>query len=106
MESFQDHQRMYEREHSTLGCKITHMFGVPLIAASAPLFFFQAKLAAVLFIVGWILQFIGHYVFERNKPVFFGNPLNPMTYCSALVFVGQEWLKLLTGKPLVQPSKG
>ena len=43
--------------------------------------------------------------FEKNKPVFLSNPKNPFTYFSALIFVTQEWLKLLSGKRLDQQKK-
>ena len=100
MDSFADHMETYRREHSTLGCKITHMFGVPLIALSLPALFINWKIAIAMYAVGWALQFIGHFVFQKNKPVFLDNPRNPWTYLSALTFVGEEWLKLLTGKRL------
>ena len=29
--------------------------------------------AAALFVFGWILQFIGHYVYEKRSPAFFRN---------------------------------
>jgi uncharacterized membrane protein YGL010W len=32
---------------------------------------FALCVAAVLFIVGWIFQFVGHSVFEKRKPAFF-----------------------------------
>jgi uncharacterized membrane protein YGL010W len=106
MESFQEHQRLYREQHRTLGCKITHMIGIPMIAVALPLFFLEWRIATLLFVTGWILQFIGHYVFEKNKPVFLGNPFDVLTYVAALVFAGQEWLRLLTGKPLVEPMAG
>jgi uncharacterized membrane protein YGL010W len=30
-------------------------------------------LAVALFVVGWIFQFIGHYVYEKRSPAFFQN---------------------------------
>jgi hypothetical protein len=36
-------------------------------------------------------------VFEKNKPMLFKDPKDPLTYCSALIFVAQEWLSLLNG---------
>jgi uncharacterized membrane protein YGL010W len=76
------------------------MFGVPLIALALPLIFFSWKLALASFVVGWVLQFIGHFVFEKNKPVLFQDPTNPITYFYALIFVGEEWAKVLTGRSL------
>ncbi len=104
MESFSQHMRYYREQHSSLGCKITHMFGVPLIAVSLPMVFFDWRLSLCMFVFGWILQFIGHYFFQKNSPVFLEDPKNPLTYFSALVFVSEEWGKVLTGKPLVGQS--
>lgn len=104
MQSFSEHMRYYREQHSSLGCKITHMFGVPLIAASLPTLFFNWRIGLGMFACGWLLQFIGHYVFQKNNPVFLEDPKNPFTYFSALVFVTEEWTKLLTGKPLASQS--
>ena len=104
MSSFSDHQKHYLENHTTYGCKITHMFGVPLIAASLPLMFFDWRLGIALFVVGWILQFIGHYMFEKNKPVLMSDPKNPFTYVSALIFAFDEWRRLFTGRFAVNES--
>jgi len=40
--------------------------------------------ATVIFVVGWILQGIGHYVYEKNSPAFFRN--------FAHLAVGQLWI--------------
>ncbi|HEY9791000.1 MAG TPA: DUF962 domain-containing protein [Candidatus Obscuribacterales bacterium] len=104
METFEEHMQFYREQHSSLGCKITHMFGVPLIAASIPVAIFNWRLGAAMFGGGWVLQFIGHYAFQKNNPVFLEDPKNPWTYCSALVFVGEEWTKLLSGKPLADAN--
>jgi uncharacterized membrane protein YGL010W len=29
--------------------------------------------AATLFVLGWVLQFVGHYVYEKKSPAFFRN---------------------------------
>lgn len=54
-----------------------------MIVISLPLFVFNWRVALVLFIVGWILQFIGHFI-EGNKPAFFRNPI--------YLLVGPVWL--------------
>jgi uncharacterized membrane protein YGL010W len=105
MDSFENHQKHYREQHSTVGCKITHMIGVPMIAVSIPIMFFSWQIGLSLFVVGWIFQFIGHFVFEKNKPVLMKDPKNPFTYVSALVFVTQEWFRLLSGKRLVEQTK-
>jgi uncharacterized membrane protein YGL010W len=102
--SFRDRQAHYRAHHRTVGCKITHLFGVPMIALSLPVLLFNRKLGAGLFLGGWALQFIGHFVFEKNRPMLFKDPTDPLTYCSALIFVAQEWLHLLRGGRLTGPE--
>jgi uncharacterized membrane protein YGL010W len=59
------------------------MIGVPLITISWPLFFFRWRWALALFVVGWILQFVGHAI-EGNRPAFIQNPV--------YFFVAPLWL--------------
>jgi uncharacterized membrane protein YGL010W len=35
--------------------------------------FLGAGPALALFVFGWILQFIGHYIYEKRSPAFFQN---------------------------------
>ena len=60
-----------------------HSIGIPLIAISVPLFFFNWRWALVVFISGWIFQFVGHAI-EGNQPAFFHNPF--------YLLVGPWWL--------------
>ena len=71
-----------------------------MLAASVPLFLVSAKLASRLFVGGWALQLIGHYVFEKNKPVLLSEHGNPMVMAAALVFVTENWVKVIKGEPL------
>jgi uncharacterized membrane protein YGL010W len=96
----------YRAEHRTAGCRITHMIGVPSIVASLPMLGWNWRIGLAMFIVGWILQFSGHRYFERNKPVLMANPKNPLTYLSALIFVMQEWLHVVTGHGLAGAPTG
>jgi uncharacterized membrane protein YGL010W len=41
-------------------------------------------LAAALFVVGWIFQFVGHYVYEKRSPAFYRN--------LAHLLVGPLWI--------------
>lgn len=93
---FAAHRQNYRDNHRTIGCKVTHMFGIPIIFVSLIVLFFSWKLGLGMFVGGWILQFIGHYVFEGNRPVLFGSPLNPIIYIYALVFALEEWVQLIT----------
>lgn len=93
-QAFDERMKFYRSQHTTVGCKITHMVGVPMIALSFPIALFNRRLAAQFQTVGWMLQFAGHYVFEHNKPVLF-EACDPLTAAVALVFVADEWSRAL-----------
>ena len=64
----------YKAKHQHPLNRLTHSIGIPLIVISLPLFFFDWRWALALFVVGWILQFVGHRI-EGNQPAFFRNPV-------------------------------
>ena len=64
----------YKAEHRHPMNRLTHTIGIPMIVVSIVWFFFNWKIGLTLFVVGWILQFIGH-AFEGNRPAFFSNPV-------------------------------
>jgi uncharacterized membrane protein YGL010W len=64
----------YKAKHRHPLNRLTHSIGIPLIVISLPLFFFSWRLALALFVIGWILQFVGHWI-EGNQPAFFRNPI-------------------------------
>ena len=85
----------YSESHQNKINQITHQFGIPMIAVSLlliiPSIFIVGlwKIALVLFVIGWILQFIGHY-FEGKPPEFMKD--------WRFLFVGLRWwLKKLKG---------
>jgi uncharacterized membrane protein YGL010W len=84
----QDWINDYARSHQHRVNRFCHTIGIPLIAGSIPLFLagllFPSLLvpAAMLFVVGWILQFVGH-AFERKMPEFFRD--------WRFLFVGLRW---------------
>lgn len=85
----------YSHSHEHRVNRITHSFGIPMIVLSIlliPVCFFVTNLwmAAVgLFVVGWILQFIGHH-FEGKPPEFLRD--------YRFLFVGfRWWLKKVVG---------
>ena len=100
MSAFQAHMAHYRQEHRTVGCKITHMIGVPMIFSSLVVIWLYWQIGLAMFVVGWCFQFAGHRYFERNKPVLAEDPRNPYTYLSAIVFVAQEWAAVFTGHRL------
>jgi uncharacterized membrane protein YGL010W len=98
-DSVAQHLRYYKSKHRTKGCKITHMIGIPMIVIAWMSLPFSRKAFFQLHTGGWILQFIGHYVFEHNKPVIL-EVRDPKTVASALIFVWEEWRRLLDGEEL------
>ena len=70
-ESFIDN---YKTKHRHPLNKLTHTIGIPMIVVALPLFFFNWRWALALFVLGWILQFVGHAI-EGNQPAFFKNRL-------------------------------
>jgi uncharacterized membrane protein YGL010W len=82
----------YEKEHTKLGTRLTHMVGIPMIVVSIPAAFVNPPLAGGLFVGGWALQYIGHTMFEKNKPAFHGDPYYSLV---GPVWVLAEWMRLL-----------
>ena len=78
----------YSESHQNPINKLTHTVGIPMIALSLlliPTSFFVAgfwKIPLGLFVVGWILQFVGHY-FEGKPPEFLRD--------RRFLFVGLRW---------------
>lgn len=78
----------YAESHQHPLNRLTHAFGIPMIAVSLllipPSFFIGGawRIALGLFVVGWILQFIGH-AFEGKPPEFFKD--------YRFLFVGLRW---------------
>jgi len=73
------------------------MVGVPLIVLSVLLTPFNRKAALKYQGLGWILQFIGHYFFEHNKPVLM-EMRDPITAVAALRFVVDQWIDVVQGR--------
>jgi uncharacterized membrane protein YGL010W len=66
----------YERSHHNRLNRLCHAVGIPMIAVSLPLLLCAPLLlvllwpALALFVIGWVLQFIGHLA-EGKPPEFF-----------------------------------
>ena len=52
----------------------------------------NTALGGGMFAAGWALQFVGHYVFEKNSPSFYGDPYYLLV---GPAWVAAEWLELL-----------
>lgn len=78
----------YATSHQHPVNRVCHTVGIPLIALSIPLFLVALvvpgfwKVPLALFVVGWILQFVGH-AFEGKPPEFFKD--------WRFLFVGLRW---------------
>lgn len=86
--SWDDWITRYAASHQNPVNRLCHTWGIPMIVVSLllilpalllPVFW---KIALLLFIVGWVLQFIGH-IFEGKRPEFF--------YDWRFLFVGLRW---------------
>lgn len=78
----------YSSSHQHPVNRLCHTFGIPTILISLVLalagFLFHPlwTYALALFVIGWILQFVGH-AFERKAPEFFHD--------WRFLFVGMRW---------------
>ncbi len=78
----------YSRSHQHPINRMCHTIGIPMIALSLPLFvvtIFWHRLwpvPVVLFVLGWVFQFAGHYV-EGKPPEFFHD--------WRFLFIGLRW---------------
>lgn len=74
--SFSDFYPYYLREHSNLTCRKLHFVGTCGVIALMLLFFFTGNLLvlALLPVFGYGFAWIGHFLFERNKPATFKYP--------------------------------
>lgn len=100
--SWDDWIEEYSESHQNPINKLTHTIGIPMIAVSillVPTCLFVPGFWIVplgLFIVGWILQFIGHY-FEGKPPEFMKD--------YRFLFVGLRWwMKKILGINLSKKS--
>lgn len=105
MKPFKNSLAFYRTRHRTPGCKLTHMFGIPLLALVPLTFFVNRGLSAQCLLGGVALQLLGHYVFEKNKPTFIETH-DLMSVPASLYFVGEEWIDVATGQWLAKNGVG
>jgi uncharacterized membrane protein YGL010W len=101
-QSLRDYLSQYEKEHTMLGTRLTHMVGIPMVVASIPTVLVNPPVAGGLFAGGWALQIIGHRVFEKNKPAFLSDPYYLLV---GPVWALAEWLRMF-GLPVPDALKG
>jgi len=80
--------KQYEKSHQNPLNQLCHFVGIPLIIASLlilPFVIFNPvawRLSVILFVAGWILQFLGHFI-EGSRPEFLND--------SRFLLVGFRW---------------
>lgn len=104
---FEHAMAQYKSQHQTVGCIATHMIGIPMIILSLPLVLINFRRALSLFTFGWVLQFIGHYCFEKNQPVLLTkNKRNIWVPIVAVLMVYRYWRAFLTNSYSLQKQNG
>lgn len=95
----------YEGTHQDPVNRALHMAGIPFVVAGAagmlafPAYSPPWLAAAAAFVFGWVLNFIGHGVFEKNAPAFAEDPLS--------FVMGPVWdLRQLFGRGRGEPAAG
>ncbi len=72
----------YEKTHAQPTNRALHVVGIPIIVGGTtgliifPRYTPPWFLSAGAFVGGWTLNFIGHGIFERNRPAFADDPLS------------------------------
>jgi uncharacterized membrane protein YGL010W len=90
---FSEKLAFYRSQHQSMGVRITHMVGTPVIAAGIPLLFAKPLLGAPMFLGGWALQVVGHRLFERNLPSI---GKGPITYqLAGVIHVSEQYGEML-----------
>ncbi len=94
--SWEEWIKEYSASHQHPVNRFCHTIGIPLIAASIPIFLLSIFLKniwilpVIMFITGWLFQFVGH-AFEGKPPEFFKD--------WRFLFVGLRWWsKKIRGK--------
>lgn len=76
-ESFQAFYPFYLSEHQNGICRRLHFLGslLVLITLAAALFYRKPALLLLMPVIGYGFAWVGHFVFEKNRPATFSYPL-------------------------------
>ncbi|HXH74779.1 MAG TPA: DUF962 domain-containing protein [Bacteriovoracaceae bacterium] len=74
--TFSEFYPFYLREHTNIMCRRMHFVGTCGVIALMLLFFFTGKVIVLGFlpVIGYGFAWIGHFVYEKNRPVTFRHP--------------------------------
>ena len=81
-ERMQRSAEFYEGTHTDPTNRMLHRVGIPMIVGGAALLLAFPALTPLwiagvsLFVFGWVLNFIGHGLYEKNAPAFADDPLS------------------------------
>ncbi len=75
--TFNDFYPYYLGEHSNLTCRKLHFIGTSGVIALILVFFFTGKLQVLWLLpfIGYGFAWVGHFIFEKNRPATFKHPL-------------------------------
>ncbi len=75
-DSFSDFYPWYLKEHQHLTCRYLHIIGTLLVTCLTltAFFTFNFSLLVLAPIAGYGFAWVGHFVFEKNKPATFTHP--------------------------------
>lgn len=92
--SFKDFYPFYLAEHSNVNCRRMHFVGTLLVIVTAIIAVFTGRwrLLWLLPVLGYGFAWLGHGVFEKNRPATFTHPLYSLL--GDFVMFGQ----MLTGR--------
>jgi hypothetical protein len=78
--TFSDFYPYYLQEHANVTCRKLHFIGTCGVIALLLLLFFTGNmmLLAALPVVGYGFAWVGHFVFEKNRPATFKHPFYSM----------------------------
>lgn len=95
---FAEKMAYYRSQHTTRGIRLTHLVGIPGVAAGIPLVVLRPRVGLPLFVGSWALQVAGHVIFEKNSPAL-TNGFFTYQFCG-LAFWCEEMADLVAGKGL------
>ncbi|MGM0428711.1 MAG: Mpo1-like protein [Pseudomonadota bacterium] len=95
--SFKEFYPYYLQEHSDKRCRILHYIGSTLVLAVLTYALVSANYwwLLALPVIGYGFAWLGHFVFEKNKPATFQYPLYSLL--GDWVMYKDAWVNLLTG---------
>ena len=95
--SFKEFYPYYLKEHSDKRCRILHYIGSSLVLVVLAYALVSASYwwLLALPVIGYGFAWLGHFVFEKNKPATFQYPLYSLLGDWAMY--KDAWVKLLTG---------